>query len=390
MTRSRALNIDVVRFRQGLIAAGLFIAALVLAHPAQASSRIKDIADFEGVRENVLVGYGLVVGLNGTGDTMDNSEFTRQSLIGMLNRLGVNTLPSSSTAQLALKPKNVAAVMVTAKLPAFARQGTKIDITVSALGDSKDLLGGTLMVTPLTGADGEVYAIGQGQVATGGFSASGASGSSVTKAVPTTGRIANGAIVEREVPFDMSSMESVQVTLRNLDFTTARRMAQAINSFLGSDAARPTDPSTVHLQVPGRYKGNTVALLTDIEQLRVQPDQLARVVVDEHTGTIVMGENVRISTVAIAQGSLTIKITETPQVSQPSPFSATGTTEVVQRSDVQVDEGQGNKLAVMQNGVTLHDLVANLNALGISPRDLITILQAIKAAGALQADLQVL
>jgi len=373
MTRLRAVRIDLDRFWQALMAAGLIIAALTLAHPAQASSRIKDIADFEGVRENVLVGYGLVVGLNGTGDTMDNSEFTRQSLIGMLNRLGVNTLPSSSTAQLALKPKNVAAVMVTARLPAFARQGMKIDITVSALGDSKDLLGGTLMVTPLTGADGEVYAIGQGQVATGGFSASG-QGTSVTKAVPTTGRIANGAIVEREVPFDMSNMETVQVTLRNPDFTTARRVAQAINAYLGSDSARPTDPTTVHLQVPGR----------------VTPDQLARVVVDEHTGTIVMGENVRISTVAIAQGNLTIRITETPQVSQPSPFSATGETTTVARTDVQVDEGQGNKLAMMQTGVTLHDLVANLNALGISPRDLITILQAIKAAGALQADLQVL
>lgn len=389
MTRLRAVRIDLDRFWQALMAAGLIIAALTLAHPAQASSRIKDIADFEGVRENVLVGYGLVVGLNGTGDTMDNSEFTRQSLIGMLNRLGVNTLPSSSTAQLALKPKNVAAVMVTARLPAFARQGTKIDITVSALGDSKDLLGGTLMVTPLTGADGEVYAIGQGQVATGGFSAGG-QGTTVTKAVPTTGRIANGAIVEREVPFDMTNMETVQVTLRNPDFTTARRVAQAINAYLGSDSARPTDPTTVHLQVPGRYKGNTVSLLTDIEQLRVTPDQLARVVVDEHTGTIVMGENVRISTVAIAQGSLTIRITETPQVSQPSPFSATGETTTVARTDVQVDEGQGNKLAMMQSGVTLHDLVANLNALGISPRDLITILQAIKAAGALQADLQVL
>jgi len=389
MTRLRAVRIDLDRFWQALMAAGLIIAALTLAHPAQASSRIKDIADFEGVRENVLVGYGLVVGLNGTGDTMDNSEFTRQSLIGMLNRLGVNTLPSTSTAQLALKPKNVAAVMVTARLPAFARQGMKIDITVSALGDSKDLLGGTLMVTPLTGADGEVYAIGQGQVATGGFSASG-QGTSVTKAVPTTGRIANGAIVEREVPFDMSNMETVQVTLRNPDFTTARRVAQAINAYLGSDSARPTDPTTVHLQVPSRYKGNTVSLLTDIEQLRVTPDQLARVVVDEHTGTIVMGENVRISTVAIAQGNLTIRITETPQVSQPSPFSATGETTTVARTDVQVDEGQGNKLAMMQTGVTLHDLVANLNALGISPRDLITILQAIKAAGALQADLQVL
>ncbi len=389
MTRARALHIDRRPIRQFLLICGLLIAALAWTHPAHASSRIKDIASFEGVRENYLVGYGLVVGLNGTGDTMDNSEFTRQSLIGMLNRLGVNTLPNTTNGQLALKPKNVAAVMVTARLPAFARQGIKIDVTVSALGDASNLMGGTLMVTPLTGADGEVYAISQGQVVTGGYSASGAA-ASATKAIPTTGRIANGAIIEREVPFDMMNMQSVQVALRNPDFTTARRVAQAINAYLGDDVARPTDPGTVHLQVPGKYRGDTVALLTDIEQLRVQPDQLARVVIDEHTGTIVMGEEVRISTVAIAQGNLTIRITETPQVSQPSPFSATGSTVVVPRTDINVDEGQGNKMSVLKNGVTLHDLVSNLNALGIGPRDLISILQAIKAAGALQADLEVM
>ncbi len=386
---TRALHIDHRPLRQFLLICGLAIAALVWTHPAHASSRIKDIASFEGVRENYLVGYGLVVGLNGTGDTMDNSEFTRQSLIGMLNRLGVNTLPNTTNGQLALKPKNVAAVMVTARLPAFARQGTKIDVTVSALGDATNLMGGTLMVTPLAGADGEVYAISQGQVVTGGYSASGAA-ASATKAIPTTGRIANGAIIEREVPFDMMNMQSVQVALRNPDFTTARRVAQAINAYLGDDVARPTDPGTVHLQVPAKYRGDTVALLTDIEQLRVQPDQLARVVIDEHTGTIVMGEEVRISTVAIAQGNLTIRITETPQVSQPSPFSATGSTVVVPRTNVQVDEGQGNKMSVLKNGVTLHDLVSNLNALGIGPRDLISILQSIKAAGALQADLEVM
>lgn len=380
MIRVRALSSKAF---QTWLSAGLLIAGLFAAHAAHATSRIKDIAEFEGVRDNVLVGYGLVVGLNGTGDTLDNAAFTRQSLIGMLERLGVNTRDGT------LKPKNIAAVMVTTKLPPFARQGTKIDVTVSALGDSSNLTGGTLMVTPLVGADGEVYAVSQGQVTTGAIAASGTS-ASVTKNIPTTGRIANGGIVEREVAFDLSQMSVVHVTLRNPDFTTARRIAQAINAYLGGDIAHPTDPGTVRLAVPPRYRGNTVAMLTDIEQLQVQPDQLGRVVIDEHTGTIVMGENVRISTVAIAQGSLTIRITETPQVSQPAPFSTTGTTEVVNRTDIQVDEGQNNKLAVLKTGITLQELVSGLNALGISPRDLISILQAIKAAGALQADIEVM
>jgi len=380
MNRVAALRFDAVKV---WLAAGLLIAALLAAPQAHATSRIKDIADFEGVRDNMLVGYGLVVGLQGTGDTLDNAAFTRQSLIGMLERLGVFTRDGT------LKPKNIAAVMVTARLPAFARRGTKIDVVVSALGDSSSLNGGTLMVTPLVGADGEVYAVAQGQVGTGGFSASGAA-SSVTKGVPTSGRIANGANVEREVAFDMASMESVQLTLRNPDFTTARRVAQAVNAYLGTEMARPVDPGTVRLQVPPRYRGDTVSMLTDIEQLRVQPDQLARVVIDERTGTIVMGENVRISTVAIAQGNLTIRITETPQVSQPSPFSATGTTEVVPRTDINVDDGSGSKMSVLSNGVTLQEMVTGLNALGIGPRDLITILQAIKAAGALQAEIEVM
>lgn len=374
-----------------LLAASLLAATLGLM-PAEAfgASRIKDIADFEGVRDNMLVGYGLVVGLNSTGDSLTNAPFTKESLTGMLERLGVNIRDKTGAISSQLTPKNVAAVMITATLPPFSRQGTRIDINVSAMGDAKDLRGGTLLVTPLIGADGEVYAVGQGQVATGGFTASGASGSSVTKGVPTAGRIANGAIVERELPFEMSHLESVKVSLRNPDFTTSRRIAQAINSFLGGDMARPVDPGTVQIAVPPGYRGNVVGLLTDVEQLRVEPDQMARVVVDEVSGTIVMGENVRISTVAIAQGQLTIRITETPQVSQPSPFSDAGTTTTVQRTDIQVDEGAGNKLAVVPHKVTLQELVEGLNSLGIGPRDLITILQAIKAAGALQAELEVL
>lgn len=367
---------------------------LPLNGPAVAASRIKDIADFEGVRDNLLVGYGLVVGLSGSGDTLLNSEFTRQSLIGMLERLGVNVRPTTGSTSNptggtdTLKPKDVAAVMVTATLPAFTRQGSRIDITVSSLGDSSSLQGGTLLVTPLVGADGEVYAVGQGQISSG-YTAGGAA-ASVTKGTPTSGRVAAGAVVEREVAIDMSKMESVGIQLRNPDFTTARRVAQAINAYLGTEAARPSDPASVRLTVPARYQGDTVALLTDIEQLKVQPDQLAKVVIDDHTGTIVMGENVRISTVAIAQGNLTIRITETPQVSQPSPFSATGTTTVVNRTDVQVDEGADKKLAILNQSITLQELVSGLNALGIGPRDLISILQAIKAAGALQAEIEVM
>jgi flagellar P-ring protein precursor FlgI len=374
-----------------LLAASLLAATLGMM-PAEAfgASRIKDIADFEGVRDNMLVGYGLVVGLNGTGDSLTNAPFTKESLTGMLERLGVNIRDKTGAISSQLTPKNVAAVMITAVLPPFGRQGTRIDVNVSAMGDAKDLRGGTLLVTPLIGADGEVYAVGQGQVATGGFTASGASGTSVTKGVPTAGRIANGAIIERELPFEMSHLEAVKVSLRNPDFTTSRRIAQAVNSFLGGDMARPIDPGTVQISVPPGYRGNVVGLLTDIEQLRVEPDQMARVVIDEVSGTIVMGENVRISTVAIAQGQLTIRITETPQVSQPSPFSDSGTTVTVPRTDIQVDEGQGNKLAVVPHKVTLQELVEGLNSLGIGPRDLITILQAIKAAGALQADLEVL
>ena len=350
---------------------------------SNASSRIKDIASFEGVRENMLVGYGLVVGLNGTGDGLGDGHFTKQSLMAMLERLGVKP------TQEGLDSKNVAAVMVTATLQAFARQGSKIDVTVSALGDSKSLLGGTLLVTPLLGADGEVYAVSQGQVAVGGFTAGG-QGETVTKGVPTSARIANGAIVEREIKFDLSSLKKVHISLRNPDFTTARRMAQAVNAFLGTNVARPKDPGTLVVEIPNDYEGNVVGLITDIEQLRIEPDQLARIIIDEQSGTIVMGDNVKISTVAIAQGSLTIRVTETPQVSQPGPFAEVGETETVARTDVQVDEDGDKKMTVVNSGVTLQDLVNGLNSLGIGPRDLITILQAVKASGALQAEISVM
>ena len=395
MTRiAKAKAASSAAIRAFALAAGL-LAATILAMPPTAfgASRIKDIAEYEGVRDNLLVGYGLVVGLSGTGDDLTNAPFTKESLVAMLERLGVNIREQGGTIA-TVKPKNVAAVMVTATLPAFSRQGTRIDVSVAAMGDAKSLEGGTLLVTPLVGADGEIYAVAQGGLAGVGFTASGggATGAqtSVRKGIPTTGKIANGAIIERELPFEMAHLESVKLSLRNPDLTTANRTAQAINAYLGGAVARPTDPSTVQISVPADYRGNVVGLLTDIEQLKVEPDQVAKIVIDDATGTIVMGENVRISTVAVAQGQLTVRITETPQVSQPSPFSSTGDTTVVDRTDIEIDEGQGKKLTVVPHGVTLQDLVAGLNALGISPRELIAILQTIKAAGAIQADIEVM
>jgi flagellar P-ring protein precursor FlgI len=347
--------------------------------PAAAQVRIKDIADVEGIRENQLVGYGLVVGLNGTGDRLDTSVFTRESLIGMLERLGVNTRDQEAK----LETKNVAAVMVTADLPAFARTGSRIDIAVSALGDATNLTGGTLLVTPLLAADGEVYAVGQGALSTGAIAARGAA-TSVTRGVPTAGRISNGATVEKEVGYQLASKSSLRLGLRNPDLTTARRIATAINRALGGAPAHATDPRTVMLNLAGR---DVVDALAQIEDLRVEPDNAAIVVIDEASGTIVMGANVRVSTVAIAQGNLTIRVTEQPQVSQPGPLS-NGTTATVNRTNVQVDDGHDNKLGILDANVTLRDLVASLNALGVGPRDMISILQSIKAAGALQADLQ--
>ena len=350
--------------------------------PVHAASRIKDIVDVEGVRDNMLVGYGLVVGLNGTGDSMRSSPFTQQSLTGMLERLGVNVRGQD------MQNKNVAAVMVTATLPAFATQGSRLDVSVSSLGDSKSLLGGTLLVTPLLGADSEVYAVSQGPVATGGFSASG-DAANVTKNVPTSGRIASGGIVERELAFSLQQMKTVRLSLRNPDFTTARRIADAINTKIGGGTAIAMDPANVAVTVPANHS-DVVGLITDIEQLQITPDEVAKVVINEASGVIVMGDKVRISTVAIAQGNLTVRVTETPQVSQPAPFSETGETTVVPRTQVAVDEQSGRKIAVLPEGVTLHQLVESLNALGVGPRDIISILQAIKAAGALQAEIEVI
>ena len=356
-----------------------FLAAALAAGPSFAKSRIKDIVEFEGVRDNMLVGYGLVVGLNGTGDSLRNAPFTRQSLEAMLERLGVNTRDAN------LNTKNVAAVMVTAKLPAFVAAGSPIDASVSAMGDAKSLQGGTLLVTPLMGADGQAYAVSQGTVQTGSISAGGASGSSVSKGVPTAGRIAGGAIVEREIGFQLANMGEMRMTLRNPDFSTARKIADVVNArFPGS--ARADNPTIVTLRSPGQ---DMVSFMSQVENLSVETDSPAKVVIDEVAGVIVMGENVRISTVAIAQGNLTITVRESPAVSQPAPFSR-GQTAVVPQSDVQVDEEKGKKFITLRDGASLSTLVSGLNALGVTPRDMISILQTIKAAGALQADIEVM
>lgn len=362
----------------------LLVAVALLAHAASAgaASRVKDIADFEGVRSNMLVGYGLVVGLNGTGDSLRNSMFTQESLVAMLERLGVSTRGN------ALNTKNVAAVMVTATLPPFARQGSRIDVSVSALGDSKSLLGGTLLVTPLLGADGEAYAVAQGALSVGGFQAKG-DAETVTKGVPTGARIPAGAIIEREVDFALDDMTQVRLALRNPDFTTAERIATAINDRLGTATARAVDSATVALPVPPAYGGRLAQLLGEIEQLPVEPDTAARIVIDESSGIIVMGANVQISRVAVAQGNLTVRVTETPQVSQPNPL-ANGRTVEVPRTSIEVNDQSGNRMVALEPGVTLKDLVDGLNALGVGPRDLIGILQAIKAAGALQAEIEVI
>jgi flagellar P-ring protein precursor FlgI len=359
----------------------VLLAWTVSAVPAAATSRIKDLANIEGVRQNQLVGYGLVVGLNGTGDTLNNIPFTKQSLQAMLERMGVNIRGAT------IRTGNVAAVMVTGNLPAFGTQGTRMDVTVSALGDAKNLMGGTLLVTPLLGADGNVYAVAQGSVAIGGFQAEGEA-AKIVRGVPTVGRIANGAIIEREIEFALNRLPNVRLALRNADFTTAKRIASAVNDYLGAKSAEPIDPSTVQLSIPPEFKGNVVAFLTEIEQLQVEPDLAAKIVIDERSGIIVMGRDVRVATVAVAQGNLTVTISDSPQVSQPNPLSR-GRTVVTPNSRVGVTE-DGKKFALVKDGVSLQQLVDGLNGLGIGPRDLIGILQAIKAAGAIEADIEVM
>ncbi|BCI67241.1 flagellar basal body P-ring biosynthesis protein FlgA [Acetobacter aceti NRIC 0242] len=373
---------DAEHLKRVPLLSALFLAGFLLIQSFAANAalvRVKDIADFEGVRTNQLIGYGLVVGLHGTGDKLTNVLFTRETLISMLNRLGVNI----RDREIQLQTHDVAAVMVTADLPAFSHGGGRIDVTVSATGDATDLTGGTLLVTPLMAADGEIYAVAQGSLATNAFSARGAA-ASIVHNIPTNGHIANGAVVEREVPVDLANRKQMHLSLRNPDFTTAGRIAQAINSSVGN-IARVMDPRTISLDLTLK---DSIPALSRIGDLLVEPDTLAKVVVDDASGTIVIGNDVRISTVAIAQGNLTIQVTETPIVSQPGPMS-NGTTTVAPRTSINVNNGNNAKLGILRNGPALSDLVSGLNALGVGPRDMISILQAIKADGALQADLEV-
>ena len=362
-----------------ILSVALTVSPLTPVHAAPA--RIKDIVDMEGVRENQLVGYGLVVGLAGTGDSLNNSPFTKQSLQAMLERLGVNTAGEN------MRTANVAAVMVTANLPPFATQGSRLDVNVAALGDSTILQGGTLLVTPLLGADGEVYAIAQGAVTINGFLAEG-DAASIVSGVPTTGRISSGGLIEREIGFVLGAQRELRLALKNPDLTTSRRIALSINDFIGVPCATPEDGSTVRVMLPHGFNGNIVDLLTDVEQLVIETDQPAKIVIDENSGIIVMGKDVRVSTVAVAQSNLTVTVAETPGVSQPEPFSD-GETVVVPRTDLNVDIVNSD-LALVHESVSLQELVDGLNSLGISPRDLIAILQAIKASGALQAEIEVL
>ena len=345
------------------------------------SARLKDIASIQGLRENQLVGYGLVVGLAGTGDGTQ-VKFTIKSIRNIMERMGIISVDPKQ-----IKVKNVAAVMVTAKMPPLAKIGQKIDVVVSSLGDAKSLLGGTLILTPLKGIDGKIYAIAQGPISIGGYSAGGA-GANVQKNHPTVGRIPNGATIEREIPVNLLAKRELKINLVRPDFTTVERAVDAINDTLGAEFAKAIDAETISLTIPPEYEGSPVALMAAIENVEISPDAKAEVILDERTGTVVMGKNVRISTVAVAHGNLSIQIKESPQVSQPAPFGR-GQTVVTPNTQVKVKEGAG-RLIVLKRGATIGELVSALNAVGVTPRDLISIMQSIKAAGALQADLRVI
>jgi len=410
-TRGDMKRIEKMKRHMALKAGVCFLLLAAFFLSTAAAARIKDIAGIGGIRDNQLIGYGLVVGLAGTGDDVKNG-FTRETLSNLLIRQGL------STRDRVLTSKNIAAVMVTAQLPPFAKNGSKLDVTVSSLGDAKSLQGGTLLMTPLRGADGEIYAVVQGAVTVGGFSASGASGSSVSKNHTTAGSIANGALIEKELKYDLAGLQRISINLFQPDFTTATRLAASINGKVSAVEARAVDSGSVLVDMKKGARGDVASLVSLIENIEVAVDGPAVVVLNERTGTVVMGENVRISTVAVAHGNLSIQIREEQEVSQPLPFApaATGRGEMAAGRNERADarrEGGGTLMApggqtvvtpksevgateekkglvVVPRGVTIQDVVRGLNAMGVSPRDLITILQAIKAAGALQADLKIM
>jgi len=387
------------RFRFSLLI--LFIVEFFLVSTV-IGARIKDIASIKGIRTNQLFGYGLVIGLNGSGDK-GGTNFTIQGLVNMLEKMGIHVSVQD------VKVSNVAAVMVSATLPPFARTGKKIDVIVSSIGDAKSLQGGTLLLTPLKGVNGNIYALAQGPLSIGGFSAGGAAGGGVTKNHPTVGRISGGATVEREIPLSLKDKRELTIMLRNADFITATRVANTINSRFGQSLAKPIDAGTLEIKIPDYFQDSVVTLLAKLEDLEVIPDSVSKVIVNEKTGTVVIGENVRISTVAVAHGNLSIQIKETKEVSQPLPFAPSppeegstptqieggmvvapgGTTVITPESEVTVEE-EGKRLLLVPKGRTIGELVRALNAIGVTPRDLITILQAMKAAGALQAELEII
>ncbi len=361
--------------------AALLAVLSVMVWPGGARAiRLKDISDIKGVRPNQLIGYGLVVGLNGSGDGTQ-AQFTIQSIVNMLERMGINVDPKQ------VKVKNVASVMVTADMPPFAKIGQRIDVVVSSLGDAKSLQGGTLLLTPLKGSDGRIYAIAQGPLSIGGFAAGGG-GAGVQKNHPTAGRIPNGATIEREIPVSLNTKDRIEISLKEPDFTTVIRAVDAVNRLLGERAAYAQDAESFVVHVPRRYRGNVVGLLAAIENCDIKPAQRAEVVLDERTGTVVIGADVRVAPVAIAHGNLSIKISSNPQVSQPAPFGQ-GQTVVTPNTQVKVKEQKARLISIPAQN-TIGDLVSALNAVGVTPRDLISILQSIKAAGALEAELKVI
>ncbi len=357
------------------------LAVSTLVAPVAEAARLKEIANVKGVRENPLIGYGLVVGLAGTGDK-SGTEFTIQSLTSMLSKMGIALDPNQ------INVKNVAAVMVTSRLPAFARSGNQIDVTVASMGDSTSLEGGTLLMTPMLGSDGQIYAIAQGSVSVGGFS-SGGGGGGVQKNHPTVGRVAAGATVEKELDYAIDGLGQFEVNLRQPDFTTSLRAANAINEHFGVEVAAAVSSGSIEVQIPAEYRDRIVRFLSEIEMLEIQPDRVAKVILNERTGTVVMGAGVRLATVAIAHGSLTVTISSEKEASQPGALATSGETRVVENVDVEVFE-EDAQLNVISSAVTIGELVRGLNAMGVSPRDLIAIMQAIKAAGALTAELELM
>jgi flagellar P-ring protein precursor FlgI len=377
----------------------ILLITIILPSPGNAA-RIKDIVSIKGIRPNQLFGYGLVIGLLGSGDKA--GSLVNQGLANMLEKMGIRVLPED------IKVRNVAAVMVSAVLPPFARIGKKIDVTLSSIGDAKTLQGGTLLLTPLKGVDGKIYALAQGPVSIGGFAAGGAAGGGVVKNHPTVGRITGGATIEREIPLLIENKKELTMILNNPDFNTVTRMSAVINAELGKSFAKPVDSGTLKLSLPESFQGGMVNLIARIGDLEVKPDSVAKVIVSEKTGTVVIGENVRVRQVAVAHGNLSIQIKETREVSQPVPFAPSnrgggapietkdgvvvapgGSTVVTPESDVTVAE-ENSRLLLVPGAKTIGELVRALNAIGVTPRDLITILQVIKAAGALQAELEII